>query len=221
MNHRVGMAALVLAAVAVAAWFWLKAPPPTPPAIVSPDRQDPVVSDRAPNLFSEPRIAATAPRPRPVTESPGEAYEEPPDYSHDVAEGDHDYAVVEDPTGDLALYEEVPMSPVPHHVVRGWGARGAGAVPGVVGVFVIVDPEIGDEQLAELARDIRAYHSDAEALSVRILDSELAARYDRHSDGGALAAAHLVGLVNRNEQLGTDRIEIRGRVLELSGSEAR
>ena len=108
------------------------------------------------------------------------------------------------------------MSPVPHQVVRGWGALGAGEVPGVVGAFVIVDPEIADEQLAELARDIRAYHSDADALSVRILDSEHAARYDRHSDGGALAAAHLVGLINRNEQFGTDRVEIRGRVIESS-----
>ena len=86
---------------------------------------------------------------------------------------------------------------------------------------MIVDPEIGDEQLAELARDIRAYHSDANALSVRILDSEHAARYDRHSDGGALAAAHLVGLVNRNAQFGTDRVEIRGRVIERTGSEVR
>ncbi len=113
------------------------------------------------------------------------------------------------------------MSPVPHQVVRGWGARGAGAISGVVGAFVVVDPEIGDEKLAELARDIRAYHSDANALSVRILDSERAATYDRHSDGGALAAAHLVGLVNRNERLGTDTVEIRGRVLEPSGSGAR
>ena len=67
----------------------------------------------------------------------------------------------------------------------------------------------------------RAYHSGAHALSVRILDSERAARYDRHSDGGALAAAHLIGLVNRNERLGTDRIEIRGRVIQPSGSGGR
>jgi hypothetical protein len=133
---------------------------------------------------------------------------------------DHEHHV-EDPTGDLELYERRPMSAVPHRVVRGWGARGSGRPTGAVGAFVVVDPEISDAELEALAEDIRRYHGDATALSVRILDSEHAATYDRHSDGGALAAAHLVGRISRNEQLGTDRVEIRGRVQELAVSEPR
>ena len=128
----------------------------------------------------------------------------------DAPAGDHGHSIIEDPTGDLGLYERVPMSDVPHHVVRGWGARGSGKLPGVVGAYVIVDPAITDDTLERLARDIRIYHLDADAVSVRILDSEQAAIYDRHSDGGELAAAHLVGSLSRNSSLGIDRIEIRG-----------
>jgi hypothetical protein len=132
-------------------------------------------------------------------------------HTHAAAEREGDLLPAEDPTGDLVFYERKPMSAIPHRVVRGWGARGAGRVPGFVGAVVVVDPSISDERLVRLARDIRAYHSDAEALSVRILDSERAGLYDRHSDGGALLARHLVGVVNRNARLGTDRITVRGR----------
>ena len=106
------------------------------------------------------------------------------------------------------------MSTVPHRVVRGWGAHGAGQVPGFVGAIVVVAPSIPDERLVQLARDIRAYHGDAKALSVRILDSERAGLYDRHADGGALLAKHLVGRVSRNVELGMDRITIRGEEIE-------
>jgi len=126
----------------------------------------------------------------------------------------HDHGIAEDPTGDLRYYEKYPMSRIPHRVVRGWGARGAGSLPGAVGVFVVVDPRISDAELETLARDIRDYHHDADALSVRILDSHEAATYDRHSDGGALAAEHLVALASRNERLEEDVIEVRGRAVE-------
>jgi len=129
--------------------------------------------------------------------------------------------VAEDPTGDLELYASRPMSAVPHRVVRAWGARGSGNPPGAVGAFVVVDPAISDAGLEALIADIRRYHVDATALSVRILDSERAASYDRHSDGGAFAAAHLVGRISRNETLGTDRVEIRGRVEDLASSDVR
>ena len=128
---------------------------------------------------------------------------------------DHDHVPLEDPTGDIELYQRQPMSAVPHHVVRGWGARGAGKVPGFVGAVVIVEPGISDESLTQLAKDIRRYHQDAEAVSVRVLDEERAATYDRHSDGGALIARHLVALVNINERLGMDRIKVRGQIVEI------
>ena len=121
---------------------------------------------------------------------------------------------------DVEYYaDRPPMSPVPHAVVRGWGARGGGRVPGIVGVYVVVDPSISNESLEELARDIRDYHYDAAALSIRIFDSEHAATYDRHSDGGALAADHLVATVNRNDRFGTARTEIRGAATDMGESE--
>ena len=59
-----------------------------------------------------------------------------------------------------------------------------------------------------------AYHQGAKALSVRVLDSEEAATYDRHADGGALAKRHLVASVSRSEGLGLDSIEVRGAPIE-------
>lgn len=121
--------------------------------------------------------------------------------------------------GDAPYYERHPMSAVPHVVVRGWGARGDSAVRGVVGVYVVVDPALSEADLERLARDIRSYHADADVLSVRILDSERAATYDRHTDGGALAAEHLVGRVTRNDRFELDQIEIRGRAIDPEAAE--
>jgi len=79
---------------------------------------------------------------------------------------------------------------------------------------VIVEAGIADGELTELARDIRKYHYAANALSVRILDSQRAATYDRHDDGGAFAEAHILGTVNKNTSLGIDRVEIRGKQID-------
>jgi len=50
-----------------------------------------------------------------------------PSSKSDHESGDeHDHSRVEDPTGDLALYERLPMSSVPHRVVRGWGREEPG-----------------------------------------------------------------------------------------------
>ena len=119
-----------------------------------------------------------------------------------------------DPTGDLSIYREIPMSQVPHVVVRGWGISRRSNRQGVVGAFVIVDPGIAEEDLEKLARDIREYHRKEYAVSVRILDNERAATYDRHSDGGALAQRHLVASVTRNDELDVDEIRIGERILE-------
>jgi hypothetical protein len=95
--------------------------------------------------------------------------------------------------------------------VRGWGAaKGETTRPGVVGVYVVVDPHLPTAELEELARDIYAYHADAAELSARVFDSEEAATYDRHTDGGARAERHLVAMIRRNERLDVDSIEVRG-----------
>jgi hypothetical protein len=117
-------------------------------------------------------------------------------------------------TGDLMLYAKRPMSALPHRVIRGWGASDDHSQLGLVGAYVIVEPGISDERLVELCRDIRAYHRDANALSVRILDSEEAATYDRHSDGGAFKNQHQVATVTRDPKLGVDTIQVRGELVE-------
>ena len=118
-----------------------------------------------------------------------------------------------DPTGDLAHYDEYPMSQVPHRVVRAWGVGPGSRRMGHVSAYVVVDPGIGPSELERLARDIRDYHDGARALSVRIVDNERAT-YDRHVDGGDLLAESLVGRVQHSEPLGIDEIELRGRKLD-------
>jgi len=118
------------------------------------------------------------------------------------------------PTADLLLYAERPMSAVPHRVTRAWGASDAGSHLGLVGAYLIVEPGISDEQLIELCRDIRKYHESANALSVRILDSEEAATYDRDIDGGALKQQHQVATVTRDPKLGVDAIHVRGELVK-------
>ena len=115
---------------------------------------------------------------------------------------------------DLERYAREPLSEVPHRVLKGWGAGNDAKIPGVVGAYVIVDQSLSRRDLESLARDIRGYHSDADALTVRILDSEDAASYDRHIDGGARLQRHLVATVHRNEGLGIDEIQIRGKSVE-------
>ena len=117
-------------------------------------------------------------------------------------------------TGDLVLYAKRPMSALPHRVIRAWGASDDRSHLGLVGAYLIVEPGISDEQLVELCRDIQAYHRDANALSVRILDSEEAATYDRHIDGGAFKNQHQLATVTRDLTLGVDAIHVRGELVK-------
>jgi len=117
-------------------------------------------------------------------------------------------------TGDLELYARRPMSAVPHRVIRAWGAGEDRGQLGLVGAYVIVEPGLSDEQLTQLCRDIQEYHRDAKALSVRILDSEEAATYDRHIDGGALKNQHQVATVTRDPKLDVDAIHVRGELVK-------
>jgi hypothetical protein len=117
-------------------------------------------------------------------------------------------------TADLLLYARRPMSAVPHRVIRAWGASDDPSHLGLVGVYVIVEPGISDERLIQLCRDIQKYHRDANALSVRILDSEEAATYDRHVDGGALKNQHQVATVSRDPKLGLDEFRVHGELVK-------
>ena len=132
----------------------------------------------------------------------------------EASEAHGDLEHVPAPTGDLHLYAERPMSPVPHRVIRAWGASDDPSHLGLVGAYVIVEPGLSDAKLIELCRDIRAYHKDANALSVRILDSEEAATYDRHIDGGLFKNQHQVATVTRDPKFGEDSIHVRGERVE-------
>lgn len=212
MRLRGGIVAVGFMSLCIVAWIWFSNSAET----ASRDIDDLRYSESPSAPSSKSVVYAIAPPSHSGAEETAEETADAVPRHADTAA--HDHLTMEDPTGDLMLYERLPMSAIPHHVVRGWGAHGAGDVPGIVGAYVIVAPGLTDEDLEKLARDIRAYHDDAEALAVRILDSEHAATYDRHSDAGELAAAHLVGMVNRNERLEMDRITIRGRTIESTAS---
>jgi hypothetical protein len=111
------------------------------------------------------------------------------------------------------------MSSIPHRVVRGWGLGPRSRRPGYIGVLIVVDPGIDRESLESLVRDIRAYHRDAEALAVRVLDSLEAATYDRHEDGGALLAESVIATVHYSEQLELDETKVHGALID-AGSDA-
>ena len=88
------------------------------------------------------------------------------------------------------------MSTVPHRVVRGWGLGPRSKRPGYVGALIVVEPTISTAALRSLVRDIRAYHRNADALAIRVLDSMHAATYNRHADGGALLAESVVATIH-------------------------
>jgi hypothetical protein len=138
----------------------------------------------------------------PMDDSPADASE---------AQGDQEHAPAA--TGDLLTYVERPMSAVPHRVIRGWGASDENSHLGLVGAYVIVEPRMTDEQLTQLCVDIQEYHRSANALSVKIFDSEGAATYDRHIDGGELKNRHQVATVTHDSALGLDAIHVRGELV--------
>jgi hypothetical protein len=160
-----------------------------------------------------PGSASRAPSAMAGTSAP---IEEDPAYAVEPNRERGSHATADDSVApsDLELYAREPLSEVPHRVLKGWGAGNDAKIPGVIGVYVIVDPSLSTRDLEFLARDIREYHRDVDALTVRILDSEEAATYDRHIDGGARLERHLVATVHRNERLGIDEIQVRGVSIE-------
>lgn len=108
---------------------------------------------------------------------------------------------------------EAPLSNVPHHLLAAWPQEAQSGVPAIAGMTVIVDPSLSTAALDHLALDIRERGLGAAIFHARVYDSEEAATYDRHSDGGALAERHQVAVVTRNEPRGLDVVKVRG--LEL------
>ena len=194
---------------ALAAWaLWLRpgATPERPPEAAPAGIPRPAPPDPEP----QPPPAAEPVAPPADPELPEAlAPEAPPPEAAD----DHGEAAPE-PRSDVAWYAESPMSRVAHRVVRGWGARPDAEARGVVGAFVVVDPDLPEAELERLLRDIGRYHHAVDTLSVRVYDSEEAATYDRHVDGGVFGEAHLVASLNRNTALGIEALRLRGRVLE-------
>ncbi len=192
------VAAVLFAVLVLAWWLWprerelLRHASPAQETQRTGEPTPPAVTDRTPP--AEPsQPVDVAPMDDSVTEAP-------------EARGEHAPAA----TGDLLVYAERPMSAVPHRVIRGWGASGDNSHLGLVGAYVIVEPGVTDEQLTQLCVDIQEYHRSANAVSVKIFDSEEAATYDRHIDGGELKNRHQVATVTRDSALGLDAIYVRG-----------
>ena len=187
----IGVAACALAALVI--WLW----PLPPPTSSQPSGPGPEI----------PRSAA--PEPSAAAPAEPEAFAE-----NQVPEASEAPEDTTPPNGDLLLYAARPLSAVPHHVVRAWGASDDRSQLGLVGAYLIVDPGISNAQLIKLCRDIQEYHRSANGLSVRILDSEAAATYDRQTDGGALESQHQVATVTRDAKLGVDAIYLRGELVK-------
>ncbi|MCG8588747.1 MAG: hypothetical protein MJE66_05600 [Proteobacteria bacterium] len=108
-----------------------------------------------------------------------------------------------------------PLSDVPHELLGAWDEDRESATPGARRALVlVVSPDLDDAALEALARDVRDRHRDARILDVKIYDSARAAIQSRSLDGGALAFAHLVASVRKNDAVPVDVIRIRGRRLD-------
>ncbi len=199
-----GTAALLLGALA--GWWLLSRPAPTGPLPPSAEETAATASTAAHPPSDRPHsefASASEPPPAPPARAQDDLVAGVDPVVEVEAEG-------QEALGELDLYAARPLSTVPHQVLKGWGAdRGAG-----VGLYVIVAPSLPTADLERLARDIRKYHGDADSLNVRILDSERAATYDRHLDGGELLQLHLVTTVRRNGRFGVDKIEVRGLLVD-------
>jgi hypothetical protein len=108
-----------------------------------------------------------------------------------------------------------PLSQIPYELVGAWDDAPKAAQPGEHRAFVlVVDPELSNEQLAALVRDVEAKNSDADQLDIRIYDEADAATRPRYADGGAYARQHLVAQGIRHRGLHVDVIRVRGKRIE-------
>jgi len=207
-----GIIALLLGGAGALFWLGSRPAPPPPgsaadpgdPRALAPPRELPAIPESAPPAAAP---SAAASRPERARAATAEVPDSPAHAEHDHAPDDR-FAM------ESEWYAKHPMSAVPHQVVRGWGAAEGSERRGVVGVWLVVDPNLPTEDLEQLVRDVYDYHSGASELMARVLDSEEAATYDQHVDGGALRNLHKVATVRRNPKLGVDSIEVRGERID-------
>ena len=81
--------------------------------------------------------------------------------------------------------------------------------------ILVVDPQLSDRELADLARDVRDSHLDADWLTLRIFDSAAAATRPSWTDGGKSRQAHLVAELRRNTAGQGEWLKVRGQELDL------
>jgi hypothetical protein len=198
--------AALIGAGAFAALIWWFGPGP-----LTSERPPPAPSVAPAVPAGPPRIPAAKPlraeRPWPKQPAPAPPQPEPepePPEADPPSEG----------TRDLAIYQRKPMSTVPHRVVRAWGRSDDPSQKKLVGAHLIVEPGMPDAELTKLGRDLLDYHRDATIVAVRIFDSEEAATYDRHIDGGVLYQSHLVARVVSDPGRGLRAIFVRGKQVE-------
>ena len=106
-------------------------------------------------------------------------------------------------------YREQVWSDVPHELIAAYDGLEASNTEGSRRLFIaVVSPELSDAHIAQLVRDLRARHQDAEVLRVRIFDSQAAATHPSWTNGGATRKAHLVANFYRNGD--RERFLLRG-----------
>jgi len=109
-----------------------------------------------------------------------------------------------------------PLSAIPHRVVGAWDDAPDSPELGSRRAFIlVVDPALDDRDLADLARDVRDSHRDAEWLTLRIFDDAAAATRPSWTDGGESKAAHLVAELRRNTAGPGEHLTIRGQPADL------
>lgn len=207
---------LAIAAAALALWLAARAIFPSAPGTSSPEPEAPALANREPGA---------APTPTPL-EPTGEASESAARAREPARAGPLLEAEESGAAGDLgdtpsnaeltAWLNRNPLSRQPHEVVRAWG--GPPGTRQMVGLHVVVDSSLATPALEQLVRDLREAYGAAPIFATHVYDSEEAAVYDRHRDGGALAARHLVARVVRDPSLERDSIQVRGEFVDPEGT---
>jgi hypothetical protein len=109
-----------------------------------------------------------------------------------------------------------PLSTIPHHVVGAWDDAPDSPELGSRRAFIlVVEPDLSDGDLANLARDVRDSHRDAEWLTLRIFDHRGAATRPSWTDGGRSQATHLVAELRRNTAGQGESLTVRGHPTDL------
>jgi hypothetical protein len=200
-------------ALGAAVAYWVRSTPASAPAS---DSSAPGSARLAVALEEPGENPEHLPRIPPADVLPPEAATHPEYFEHPADQGEQGAPESLPARIEYARLDKiVAKSDIPHRTVGAWDEAPDRADPGARrALVVVVEPSISDDALEALARDLRAQHTDARILNVRIFDSEDGARRASWVDGGQFAHEHLVGQVSINSALGLDVIRVRGRRVE-------